>query len=79
MATHHRAEEVREHLSAFGWTHAQLGDVLGVGRVTVSRWATGVRDPGTRVLRHLRMMKSFREQAPDIFQLALQAAERGDG
>ena len=79
MDTSTRATEVRDHLHAFGWTHAQLGEVLGVGRVTVSRWATGARDPGEQVLRHLRMMRSFQAQAPDIFQIALQAAEGDDG
>ena len=56
------AEQVRLILRALGWTHEVASRNLGVGRVTVSRWASGARDPGEQVLRHLRMILNLRTQ-----------------
>ena len=54
------AEQVRLILAELGWTHEAAAEHLGVGRVTVSRWANGARDPGEQVLRHLRMIRHLR-------------------
>ena len=66
------AVEVRSILAELGWTHAAAGEHLGVGRVTVSRWSSGTRDPGEQVLRHLRMILHLRRLLGDeLWQQAL--------
>ena len=48
------AQEVRDLLAGVGWTHRKAAEVLGVTRVTVSRWVNGhTRIPGHQ-LRHLK-------------------------
>ena len=59
------ALEVRSILAELGWTHAVAADYLGVGRVSVSRWGSGSRDPGEQVLRHLRMLMHLRVRVGD--------------
>lgn len=66
--------EVKSLLSRLGWTHQRAAEHLGVGRVTVSRWATGSRDPGEQVLRHLRLLCLLQSAHPDTFEVAV----RGD-
>lgn len=56
------AQEVRGILSELGWTHHEAAEHIGVGRVSVSRWCSGARDPGEQVLRHLRMIRHLRRQ-----------------
>jgi len=59
------AREVKAVLAGLGWTHAAAADYLGVGRVTVTRWASGARHPGEQVLRHLRMIRHLRDLLGD--------------
>jgi len=56
------ATEVRVILAALGWAHGEAAEHLGVGRVTVARWATGARNPGEQVLRHLRLIAYLHTQ-----------------
>ncbi|MCA9527107.1 MAG: helix-turn-helix transcriptional regulator [Myxococcales bacterium] len=71
-------------MAELGWTHEVAAEHLGVGRVTVSRWASGARDPGEQVLRHLRMIHHLRGLlGDDLWQQAMadlassQGSERG--
>lgn len=78
------ASEVRTILGALGWTHSAAAEHLGVGRVSVSRWCSGARDPGEQVLRHLRMIHHLRGLlGDDLWHQAMadlassQGSERG--
>ena len=46
-----RIQSLREHSLAL--TQKELGEALGVGQVTVSRWERGVVEPRPRHLRRL--------------------------
>ncbi|MBI4638804.1 MAG: helix-turn-helix domain-containing protein [Candidatus Rokubacteria bacterium] len=51
------ADELKRIRFALGLTQAQLADLLGVRRVTVARWETGIRgisEPVARLVEHIR-------------------------
>ena len=58
-------QEMLEELSRLGWTWASIGDAIGVGQNTVSRWYAGRRYPAnaTGVKALLKGLKR-RERVP---------------
>jgi transcriptional regulator with XRE-family HTH domain len=54
----------REIRKAAGVSQAQVAAELGVQRVTVARWETGLRKPSPRLLeRYVELLEQLREAA----------------
>ena len=56
-------EKLREQLAALDMTQAELGRMIGVGPVSVNRWATGKRPVPTWLWSYLRLVGEVRTLA----------------